>query len=237
MIIGDRRKSNQKAEIEVDTKVLIEIEGKMDVEGNIDLLSLSSVVEEVESDGCLLVQMPIHKGAHYLLPRDKPLLVYSFIKQRMFSFRAQFQGPVKRENFLFAKLRPMSVLLPSQRRNCYRLQTSLPVAIDRLIVNDYGDTERTRNIGQMINISDSGMLLVTNENIHAGEGMTIHFDLQIPGLDRMETVSSKSLRSERIYGALYKYKIAVKFMNVGKGQRDFLYKYIVGKQREKMQQT
>jgi len=236
MIIGDRRKSNQQAEIKADTKILIEIEGKMDADGNIDILSLSSRVESVEPDGSLLVQMPMHKGAHYLLPRDKPLLVYSFIKQRMFSFRAQFQGPVHMDNLLYAKLRPMSVLLPSQRRNCYRLQSSLPVAIDRLIVNDFGDTERTRNVGQMINISDSGMLFVTNEDIHAGEGITLHFDLQIPGLDRMETISSKTLRTERIYGALYKYKIAVKFMNIGKGQRDFLYKYIVGKQREKMQQ-
>ena len=59
-----------KAEIKASMRVSLEIQLKTDINGMKNMITLSSVVEEVFDDGSLLIQMPMYQGYHYPLPRD-----------------------------------------------------------------------------------------------------------------------------------------------------------------------
>jgi len=117
-------------EITADMKVLLEIErlsGEM--RGRV---SLGSYVEEVLSDGYFLIQMPIHRGYHYPLPRGRDIQMYLFAKSRMFSLAVKFIERVERDNLMFAKMRRVSNIKADQRRDCFRLQCTLPIMVERI---------------------------------------------------------------------------------------------------------
>ena len=217
--------------IKVDTKILLEIEGKTDIEGRQNIYSFSSRVEEIERDGFLVVQMPIYKGGYFMLPRDRLILVYSFIGERMFSLTARYEGRVVRGELVYARLRPTSALRPSQRRNCYRLQCSLPIEI--LQIDPYLE-RKIRGYGQMVNISDGGMLFVANNEAKPDEVISITFDLGDKKNKNIMATEGKVIRAERLYGTMYQYRVAVRFVNMPRAERDKIYKYILEKQREKM---
>jgi len=232
MNIVERRKV-QREDIQVDSKILIEIEGRADNEGTVDVLSLKSSVEAVESDGTMLVQMPMHKGGFYLLPRNSPFLVYTFSGQRMYSFTAIFLGQAQKDGLVYARLRKVSAVLPSQRRSCYRLQTHKPIKIDRLKIDESGFIQtHSQTAGQMINLSDSGMLFNSDENIPKDEIIGITFTLEENSEEIM--IDGKVLRTEKIANAVYKFRTAISFHGTKTRQKDYFYKYIVDKQREKI---
>lgn len=220
--------SGSHVKIKTDMKILLEIKVKGGQEGLTKTISLSSYVEEVMNDGCLLIHMPTHQGYYYALPADTPILLYFFINHRMFSTSVKFQENIKRDNLLYVKVIPMGSVQPNQRRSCYRLQCSLPIMVERTNTNK---NEQQLHKGQMIDFSDGGMLFAANENIAIGEKIKLTFTL-----DQAETVEASVLRAEPIEDGAYKHKIVAQFICRDKKKKDRFYKYIMNQQREKIQQ-
>ena len=210
-------------------KVLIEFERPSDEGGTRNVLSLGSHVEEVIDENCILITMPIYRGAYYPLPLYKPILTYFFIGLRMFSLTVQFQEHIKRDNLLYAKVRILSGLEPNQRRDCYRLQCLLPLTTERVSTNK--NESSSPIICEIINFSDGGMLYATNEVFEIGEIVNLTFDI-----GTVETTIAKILRVEKPYEGIYRYNIAVKFLHKCKLQKQRFYQYIVAQQRQKLQQ-
>ena len=224
-----KNKTQASTEIKADMKILIEIERPDDEGGTRNVLSLGSYVEEVMGDDCLLITLPIYKGSHYLLPRNKPILAYFFIGLRMFSMSIKFLERIVRDELAYAKVQILSDLQPNQRRDCYRLQCLLPVTAERILNNK---NEPPPPITcEMVNFSDGGMLFATNEAFEIGETITLTFDI-----GKIETVVSEVLRVENPYMGIYRYNIAVKFLHECKLQKQRFYRYIVTQQRQKLRQ-
>jgi len=194
-------------------------------------ISLSSIIEEVLDDGCLVVHMPMYKRNYYPLEIDSTFLMHFFVGSRMYATPVQYEGRFRNGNFVYAKLRRLGGIENSQRRHCYRLPCSLPVTIERHAANEnhQPDEENAANCGegQMIDFSDGGMLFATNENIERGEKISLSFDI-----GTVETVEAVTLRVERTMGEEYRYKAAVQFHRMEKTQKNRLYKYIADAQRE-----
>ena len=108
-------------EVKSDMKILLEIEYASGADGLTNRLSLGSYVEEVMPDGCILIQMPVHRGYNHPLPRDEPILMYLLSKTFMYSMTVLFMERVQRGRLLFTKMRGCSDMKPDQRRACYRL--------------------------------------------------------------------------------------------------------------------
>jgi len=223
------KKKKEKPKIKPDMKILLEIERKSNDGITRNVLSLGSYVEEVISDNFLLIKMPIHRGYNYLLPRDKPILAYFFIANRMFSLTFQFQDRVARDGLEFARVRILSELQPDQRRDCYRLQCSLPVTVER-VAKKRSDPPPPVTC-EMLNFSDGGMLFAVNEEMEMGENMTLSFDI-----GTAETVKAKVLRIETPTEGIYRHNIAVKFLHKCIKQKQRFYRFIVAQQREKLKQ-
>ena len=219
-----------KAEIKASMRVSLEIQLKNDINGMKNVITLSSVVEEVFDDGSLLIQMPVYQGYHYPLPRDNTFLMHFFEDSEMYALPVQFQERIEQDGFMLAKVRRRGRIKPHQRRDCYRFPCSLPVTVERLWQNEreiYPDRQPTE--GQIIDFSDGGMLIATNENIEKGEKITLTFDM-----GKIETVEGLALRTERIEDGKYLFKVAVQFRNTDIAQQRRFYKYIVDMQLEQI---
>jgi len=215
-------------EIKTNMRVSLDINLKNDLNGMKQVLTLSSVVEEVLDGNCLLIQMPLFQGYHYPLPHDTLLLMIFIADADMYAAPAKFQERIERDGFIFAKMRRLGKLIPHQRRDCYRVPCSLPVTIERLWIKErelYPDRQPTE--GKMIDFCDGGMLFFTDENIEAGEKITLTFDM-----GNTETVESIALRKERVEDGKYLFKIAAQFKNNDKAQKRRFYKYVVDMQQE-----
>lgn len=234
------------AKIEADTKVMLGIETKGGM-GMDKTISLNSYIEEVMDDGYLLLHMPLYKGYHYTLPYDTPVLLYFSASHRMFSIKVKFQENIKRDDLLYVKVKKISEAQPNQRRNCYRLECSLPITIERHNAKgakkrqlepsrenspegiDRIDEQENPVNGQTINFSDGGMLLTTNEDIEVGEKISLLFTLY-----HSESVDGTVLRSSSEKNGAYKFIAAVQFTYKDKAKKNRFYKYIMDQQREKI---
>jgi len=219
-------KKKEKIQIVPDTKILLELERPADHEGR-SILSLGSYIEEVITDNLLLIKMPIHRGYNYLLPRDKSIHAYFFMHSRMFSLTLVFLECVQRDNLDYAKVRVLGDLQPGQRRDCFRLQQcTLTATIER---EHKGEPPPPVHC-EIINFSDGGALVATNEEMTTGEVFTMTFDI-----GTIETVKAEVLRIEAPCG-IYKHSIAVKFLHKCKKQKSRFYVFIVQQQRERLRQ-
>ena len=115
--------------IEAGLRVSLDLQLKNDIQGMKNMLTLSSMVEELQEGGYFLIHMPIHEGYHYPLPRDEAMLMKFFIESEMYAFKAVFSERVEQGGFLFAKMRRIGRIKPRQRRDCYRLPCSMPVTV------------------------------------------------------------------------------------------------------------
>ena len=234
-----RRKQKQPSvAIQPDMKILLELKQANGTDGDVTHLSLGSYVEEVMPDGCLLIKMPVHKGSYYSLPQYKPVLIHLFAQSRMYSFTVRFVDRVKRGNLLYAMVRQLSDVKPNQRRDCFRLQCTLPITIERQPTDDNGEndgstanaanTEKRPPIhGKMINLSDGGTAFITNETFETGEIITLTFDI-----GTIETLDAKVLNFDKTGDKEYRHKVSVKFNHQCKHQKDRIYKYLVSQQLE-----
>lgn len=215
-------------EITVGMRVELDIQLKTDTNGMENMLSLSSVVEEISDDGSLLIQMPIHQGNHYPLPRDNAFTMLIFAGSEMYALPVMFVERIEQSGFMYAKIRRFGKITPHQRRDCYRLPCSLPVTVERLCLTESEIQQESQpSEGQMIDFSDGGMLFTTNEIIEKNEKLALTFDIGQP-----ETIEGMALRAERIEEGKYLFRVVVQFMSKDKAQRQRFYKYIVDKQLE-----
>lgn len=224
-----RVQSKINIEIKPAMRVSLAVELKNDINGMSNVLTLSSVVEEVLNDGCLLVQMPIYQSYHYPLPRDKTILMYFFSESEMYAIPLLFLERIEHGEFPLAKMRRIGKVTPGQRRDCYRFPCSLPVTVERMWKNErdrYPESQPSE--GRMIDFSDAGMLFATNEHIEKGEKVTLTFEM----CQTTETVEGMALRMDRVEDGLYLFRVAVKFRNTDKIQKQRFYKHIVDMQLE-----
>ena len=207
--MAKKQPKQKNTEIKADMKVLLEIEQINVAKEVTGYLSLGSYVEEILPDDCFLIQMPTHRGYHYMLARGKPIMMYLFAKYRMFSMNAVFLERVERDKLVFAKMRRLSDIVPNQRRECFRLQFSLPVMVVRVAARE--DEPPPPTECRMLNLSEGGMLFATNEEFTIGESVSLTFDI---GAE--ETIDAEILRFRQATteatgkrGTAYRYKAAV----------------------------
>ena len=179
-------------------KILLEIEYPAGADGLTNRISLGSYVEEVMPDGCILIQMPVHRGYNYPLPRDEPILMYLLSKSQMFSMTVRFIERVQRDGLLFAKVRGCSAMKPDQRRSCYRLPCDLPVTVERVPADRSKGKPPLLYVPptfecKMINFGYGGMLFAANETFEFGEKINLAFDIVTD-----EVIAAEVLRCERI---------------------------------------
>ena len=216
-------------EIKQDMKILMEIERLSDTEGKIDRLSLNSYVEEVFPDGCFLIRVPIHKGAYYPFSRYDPLTLYVFINSRMFSLTVKFVEFAKQDNMLYAKVRPLNSLRPSQRRDCYRLAIRKPITAILPSLED--EDPLVLFEGLMLDLSDGGTCFVVDEPVEKDEIFTLTFKMgEEDGVGVVVDAEILHVGRSEIEG--YTHKASARFLHHDKAQKERIFQFIMKQQLE-----
>jgi len=214
-------------------KIIIELDNMLaehadnDFENN-KKVSLSSYVEEVLDDETMLIQMPMYKSYNFPLPKNQSVTAYFFSGMRMFVLQVIFVENVRQGRVELAKVRRTSALTPFQRRDCFRLETALPVVVQRLRLDENGDPI-TPTKTKLINISDGGILIASDDTYEVDERVFITVELDNK---TVETLEGRVVRAVATYGVgAFKHHFSVQFEHSCNRQKDRLYKYIVDKQR------
>ena len=111
-----------------------------------------------------------------------------------------------------------------ERRHCFRFASSLPVEIKRTEAAE--DEEPYK--GEIINVSDLGMLFTTDKELQRSEKISLTFDM-----NGKVSVNSLVLRVKRIKSEKYLYKAAVQFRSNTLQVRNQIYKYLLKEQMDK----
>ena len=183
--------------------------------------------------------------------------MYLLTNSRMFSLNVRFVEYIRYDKLAFVKLRCCSDIVSDQRRNCYRLQNTFPVMVERIAGGKKTKLMKPAQHelplpmgGHTIDFSDGGMLIATNDHMEIGESVHLTFYLDT---EETETIEAEVLRFERM-GRVdtellettelsepmkyepFRYKVAVKFSHKCKKQKNRFYKYIVNQQLETLRQ-
>jgi c-di-GMP-binding flagellar brake protein YcgR len=221
------RDNDRAAVLEEGTKVSVDIRINGD-NGDTEILSLPSTVEEVAS-GSFLLQMPMYKGSYYPIPRDEMLLIYFAVyagyekPPEVYMLPARFVRRVTRNSAVYASMEPLGKIERSQRRDCYRLPLSRDVLLRRNLEVDEMPVH-----ARMMNFSDGGMLLAADMLFEKNERVTLEFNI-----GSSEIAEGTVLRAERAVSGGWQFHIAVRFENVSAEQKERFYRYILSKQLEK----
>lgn len=219
--------------IEQDMKVIIEIERFSGTKEEMERLSLNTYVEYVFPDGCFLIRAPIYKGKYYTFSQFKSFLLYVFINSRMFSVTVNFLKYIKQDRMLFAKLQPISDIVPNQRRDCYRLPMSkAPISA---ILPSLGDEEPlTLFKGLMLDLSDGGAAFIGGASflidvpVEKGEIFTLTFQIE----EEEIVVDAEILNVGKSEVEGYGYKASAKFLHHDKALKQRIYQFIMKQQLE-----
>ncbi len=208
------------------TKVSVDIR-ILDGDGKRGTLSLPSVVEEIHSDGFFLIRPPLYKGEYYPLPKDEMFLIYFAAETEkgatpdMYVIPARFVERVELASSVYAKLEPLGKIERSQRRDCSRIQLSLPVLLKR---------KSGGNISAMVlNISSGGVLVATDTELNINESITMGFFI-----GEREVVEGVVLRSDKLDNETHKYSAAIEFRYADEAQKERFSQFFIEKENEKI---
>jgi c-di-GMP-binding flagellar brake protein YcgR len=117
-------------------------------------------------------------------------------------------------------------------RDCFRLSCYIPAAIQRVWLSEFtGEPEDLpeETPARILDISDGGALVATDERFEPGERFTISFSI---GMD--ESLECVALRVSEQIGAQFRYRAGVQFENMHRRNKDRIFRFITLEQRKKL---
>ena len=222
----DKKKNVDYPKLEEEMRVTLDVETAEEHSGIKKILPLLSAVHKVYSSTSVEIYMPMYQGHNYPLPRGVEIPMFFSDARKMYAVQVEAVERITRGSLAFERLRLVSSIEPSQRRDCYRLKCSLPVEIERQTEIDQGI--RQLHAGKTIDLSDGGMLFVTNADIKEGDKLIVRITLE----KEPETIECIVLRTQPFAKGIYNRSAAVRMINLSPAQGQAIYKFIVEKQRE-----
>ena len=219
--------------IKVGMKTLLGFGTKKEGDTEQPLLTLTSFVEEVSDKNTILIQWPIHKGEYYHFLPNERFNLRLISDHTVYNVTVKFLNRVVEDNMVYANLQIISPIKSGQLRSCYRLPCFLDVFVRDLNEETSDEAEELRVFeGKIRDISTGGMQLLTNEHVKSGEQFILDSDIEL-----IDNINCKVLRTDHCEpSGIYKYKVAIQFINMDTKQQNKLYKYIVKQQLEKRRQ-
>jgi signal transduction histidine kinase/CheY-like chemotaxis protein len=203
------------------TAVSVESWG-LDRHGNENTTCLPAAVEEVCQNGLFLLRMPLCPSTGHSMTRGEILSVYFTAespenrKNEAFVITSRLAGKIRRGEAIYITLEAVRRPERSQRRGSHRLPLSIGVTLRRV-----SGTEISSFAARMVNFSDSGMLISTNENLDIGETITLEFSIE-----RHETVNGTVLRTVRTKDESPQFEAAISFERASREQKERFLRFI-----------
>lgn len=217
-------------------RILLELDNPLASEGGLSAestnetlnkVSLGSFVEEVLEDGHLLIQMPMYKSYYFKLPSDGEVTAFFFTETRMFATQLRYVELVRIDTFEYAKVKQVTELKPSQRRECFRLEVKLPTTVVRVPDDEEADLDIVDAL--LLDMSDGGVLFATDGMFFSKDKLIVTVKID----SGEEKLDADVIRVEPTHGVgQYKRRVSAKFNHTCRRQKERIYKYILEQQRK-----
>lgn len=187
-----------------------------------------SMIYDLVSGDEAIITLPMSGGKAILLRVGEIIKVSFFRPDGEFLFHAQIVERLRSETNLLFKIKPTSPTKRLQRRNFFRLKTTIPILYR---VNDGQNFESSGSYkkGYTCDISGGGMKIAVNEFLESNS--IIEIKLLLFGTSEI-ILEGRTLRTEKEITEKPKYFVAICFINISQDARDEIIKFIFNEQRK-----
>jgi c-di-GMP-binding flagellar brake protein YcgR len=217
--------------LKIGTRVFLELASESGPGEETQVLTLSSVIADVPDEEHLLLLMPMHRGSFYPLPKNVPLLMKFVVAAGMYTLKLVFEGREGHGPLSYAKMRAVGEIEEHQMRDCFRLSCNIPATVRRAWLSEFKGEPDDLPVpvsAKILDISDGGALVATDEHFESGEKFTVSFSI---GTD--ESLECVALRISEQVGAQFRFRVGVQFQNMPQRQKDRIFRFITLEQRNR----
>lgn len=198
--------------------------------------------DEDEED-ILYIAMPIYEGKLIPLSVGKKYELFFYAKKGIYSCNSEVINRYKSRNVYVLVVRLMTDLKKYQRRQFFRLQTSLAVmyklfnAEDEKYFRLMGKIpdemlERPYETGVSLDISGGGIRFISKDRLTPGIKIMVLIDLEIDGEIQKCEPLAKVISSSTAKGRAGQYENRIEFVQIKDPERELLIKYIFREERK-----
>lgn len=192
--------------------------------------SYSTIVEKEADDGGFCIAPPQNRLTVVNLKKDRVYPMSLTVQNGIMVFHVRVDGTDMSDNIPLVRVTAVDEPKRVQRRKCYRADVMLDVSVKKVVD---GDTEEAPVYDtKTLNISEDGMLILSDGRIKAGDLLECDIRLDRFGMDkRLEGVKAAVTRVDDTEDG--KQKAAVRFVDCTRKNKDLILKFVVYSQRKK----
>ena len=184
-----------------------------------------SKVETLEDDGKIIcISTPLEKNHYILIPNGTILKITVYKKDYMYVFHGKILSRTF-NNIPILKISLISIPEKIQRRNFYRIETTIPIKIFPLDDQE----EQVNSDGLIRDLSGGGIRIATDKLFQVGSLLKSNWNLA--ETDREISVTTKIAWIQENVDLKYKYQYGLLFINIDNDVQQDIIKYIFLLQR------
>lgn len=209
----------------MDISDILTIGDKVDIE--IENEVYRTMVEDIPTEDTFLVSEITSGNYRVRVEQDEEMDVFFYRQDAMYAFAAVLKDRIDEGLVELLQFEVVTEPVRHQRRDSYRLQMSRPVDIWRFTETVGGELDTYKFEGATMDLSETGMLLMTHEKVERGTEVNCEIEL-----DRHQKVSvrAEALRMERPQYRDQPYHIGFKFIGASEPFRRTMLRFILQEQ-------
>lgn len=208
----------------MDLRTYLQVGERLDLE--LDTTSYKSIVHEIGNDNTVWLSPPTRKGVPVILRAQQVVNIIFYRPDGLYAFEAELMGRAVQEQLTFLVFQARGEPRKHQRRDCYRLQTSLEVSV-ALLEADKESNAPMEFTTYTVDVSDGGMCIKSDYRISTGAMLDCELTL---GMYETIYVRCLVVRASWVPGSIEYYLLGLQFLDITDKMRRRLSKYILKEQ-------
>jgi c-di-GMP-binding flagellar brake protein YcgR len=203
-----------------------------------------TVVDDILSDGALVVQIPTHRGLTVILRKEQELRIFYYRHNGRFSLDARVRKLNLGGNIRTVELERLSDCRKEQRRLAFRVPVNIRTnvcfppevdgGLDLSDMDQFAGGEREEVYTK--DISETGLAIYLQK--HCEPGMKVVLEVYLPFLPEWEQPMKvfAVIRQTRFDEVRKRYKAGLEFLEMTEKMRMMLSKYLLMQQQQLLKQ-
>lgn len=169
-----------------------------------------TIVERLGDDASFFISPPLSKQLRLKLNKGRTYKISITGRSGVYEFDARVLETDMNENIPIIKLLMIAEPIRNQRRNAYRIESIVDIAVREAAVDENGDPVAQYHT-KTLNLSESGMIFMSKKSYMPGTMLECDIKLNISGEDKIiEDVKARVIRSKcpELDGVMYQTGVA-----------------------------
>lgn len=208
----------------MDLTQYLQLGERLDLE--VDTTSYKAIVHEIGKDNTVWLSPPTRKGVPVILRAQQIVKIVFYRQDGLYAFEGELIGRSSQDQLTFLIFKAKNEPRKFQRRDCYRLSTSLEVSV-MLLEPDEESQAPMEFSTYSVDVSDGGMCVKSDYRLTTGTMLDCELTL-----GQYETIFVRCVvvRATWLAGPIEHYRLGLQFLDISDKMRRRLSKYILKEQ-------